>query len=61
VKAVDDMLANGFPIPLSHGFTLANPQVAFFPSYFAVEADFQLNPSAEGIVAELEAMPSPSP
>jgi hypothetical protein len=51
VKGVDDLIANGFPIPLSKGFTLSNPSIAFFPSYFAVEADFQYTPSAEAFVA----------
>jgi hypothetical protein len=53
VKGVDDLIANGFPIPLAKGFTLSNPAIAFFPSYFAVEADFQYTPSAEELVKEL--------
>lgn len=52
VQSVDTLIENGFPIPLSKGFTLSNPSIAFFPQYFAIEADFQLNPSAQAFAEE---------
>jgi len=54
VQAIDEMLANGFPVPLSKGFTLSNPSVAFFPGYVAIEADFAYNPSVEGFLDDIE-------
>jgi hypothetical protein len=44
VKLIDEMLANGFPVPLSKGFSLANPSIVFFNQYLGLEADFHYQP-----------------
>lgn len=39
IKAVDTLLASGFPIPFTEGFTLANPAVVQGDGYLGVAAD----------------------
>jgi len=59
VKTLNKYLNAGFPLPVSTGITLINPQLSFYSGYAGVAADISYSPAT--LLAEYDADQQPSP